>query len=102
MINPRPLDAKVALVTGAAQGLGLETALEFARRGAIPMLLDIDAENLATALGAARGIEPRSLSFVLDVSNKEEWVKTVGEVAGHFGIHRCSGECSRNLYGKAL
>jgi 3-oxoacyl-[acyl-carrier protein] reductase len=85
MNNQKPLDKKVAIVTGAAQGLGLETALEFARRGAIPVLLDIDSEKLGAALAAARGIESRSLSYVLDVSRKDEWVKTVGDVAGLLG-----------------
>jgi len=85
MNDVKPLDNKVALVTGAAQGMGLETALELARRGAIPVLLDINAEKLTTALNAVRGIESRSLSFVLDVSSKDQWIKTVGE------IHRLAG-----------
>jgi 3-oxoacyl-[acyl-carrier protein] reductase len=75
----KPLDKKVALVTGAAQGMGLETSFELARRGAIPVLLDINEERLATALNAVRRLESRSLSFVLDVSNKTQWVETVGE-----------------------
>jgi 3-oxoacyl-[acyl-carrier protein] reductase len=79
------LDKKVALVTGAGQGMGLETALELARRGATPVLLDINAESLAKAVSAARNIDGRSLSFVLDVSSKSQWVEVVGEVYKQLG-----------------
>jgi 3-oxoacyl-[acyl-carrier protein] reductase len=92
----KPLDKKVALVTGAAQGMGLETSLELARRGAIPVLLDSNAEKLATALNAARSVESRSLSFVLDVSNKNQWVETVGEA------HRLLGSADILVNGAAI
>lgn len=44
------LDGQVVLVTGAGSGIGAAGALELARRGAIPVLLDCDADTLeATA-----------------------------------------------------
>lgn len=76
----KPLENRVALITGAAQGMGLATSLELARRGAVPVLLDINAEKLVTAAELARTIESRSLSFVLDVSKKDQWVETVETV----------------------
>jgi 3-oxoacyl-[acyl-carrier protein] reductase len=81
----KALDKKVVLITGAAQGMGLEIALESARRGATPVLLDINAEKLSAALTAARSIENRSLSFVLDVSKREQWVQTTEEIHQRLG-----------------
>jgi NAD(P)-dependent dehydrogenase (short-subunit alcohol dehydrogenase family) len=44
------LDGQVVLVTGAGSGIGAAGAMELARRGAIPVLLDCDADTLeATA-----------------------------------------------------
>lgn len=73
----KPLHGKVALITGAAQGMGLETALELSRRGAIPVLLDTNAEKLISALDSVRAIEAGSLSFTMDVAKKDEWIRTV-------------------------
>jgi len=42
----RDFNGKVVVVTGAANGIGREIALAFARRGAVPALADIDAAGL--------------------------------------------------------
>jgi 3-oxoacyl-[acyl-carrier protein] reductase len=76
----RPLDGKIAIITGAAQGMGLETSLELARRGAITILTDIQAEKLQGALEAVKPIEDRALSLVLDVSNAKSWSEVVETV----------------------
>jgi 3-oxoacyl-[acyl-carrier protein] reductase len=49
------------------------------------VLLDINAESLAKALSAARNIDGRSLSFVLDVGSKSQWIEVVGEVYKQLG-----------------
>jgi NAD(P)-dependent dehydrogenase (short-subunit alcohol dehydrogenase family) len=81
----KPLEGKVAIVTGAAQGLGLEIALELARRGAITILTDIQAEKLGKAGEALAAIDKRSLSLPLDVSSKEQWVEVAETVVKRFG-----------------
>jgi 3-oxoacyl-[acyl-carrier protein] reductase len=81
----KSLDGKVAIVTGAAQGMGLETSLELARRGAITVLTDIQAEKLGQALEIIKAVDSRSTSLALDVSKKEQWIEVVENVQRKFG-----------------
>jgi 3-oxoacyl-[acyl-carrier protein] reductase len=81
----KSLEGKVAIVTGAAQGMGLETSLELARRGVIPILTDIQADKLGHALETAKAINDRALSLSLDVSKKEQWLEVVETVRSRYG-----------------
>jgi len=69
------LAGKVVLITGAAKGIGRETALAFAREGAHLALLDIDETDLeslraeATKIGARVSIAIADLSTERGVSN---------------------------------
>ena len=60
---------KVVLVTGAASGLGAAGALELQRRGAHPVLVDIDPERLQR-ISATIGGHP--LSFRADVARADD------------------------------
>ena len=76
------LDGKVALVTGAASGLGAAVARVVAGAGASVMLTDVNQgplDELAGELGD--GAE----SAVLDVTDEEQWQSTVGKVKERFG-----------------
>ncbi|HWE63700.1 MAG TPA: SDR family NAD(P)-dependent oxidoreductase, partial [Chloroflexota bacterium] len=75
----------VAIVTGAAQGMGLVTAQEFARRGAIPVLVDINAEKLDRSVQSVRDIDQRAMSIAMDVSKKAQWLDMVKCVHDRFG-----------------
>lgn len=79
------LQDKVAIVTGAAQGMGLATARELAARGAIAVLADINAQKLASALESVKEVNPRASSVALDVSKKDQWTRTVRELHEHLG-----------------
>jgi len=77
---------KVVLVTGAASGIGLATALRFGLEGAKVALVDRDAAALPTASAALRSHgagEP--LELVCDVGDERQAGDTVGRVLAHWG-----------------
>jgi NAD(P)-dependent dehydrogenase (short-subunit alcohol dehydrogenase family) len=80
----KPLQDKVAIVTGSAQGMGLTFIEEFTRRGAIPVLADINGERLNSAVEQVRALDQRAAGFVMDVTIKEQWVDMVSEVHRRF------------------
>ena len=77
------LDGKVALVTGAARGIGFETARQMQLRGASVALVDLDAGE---AEAAARRIGRRTIAIAADVSDREQIeaavARTVEELGG--------------------
>ena len=56
-----------------------------AQRGAVPILVDIDADKLATALDTVSEIDDRAGSYVLDVADKDGWEKVSREVVERLG-----------------
>ena len=83
------LQGHIAVVTGAASGIGRAIASGFAREGARVVLLDIDeaaAAKAAQEIGDAGG---HAKSFALDVTNRENCfavAKQVAEKVGHVSI----------------
>ena len=75
---------KVALVTGAARGIGLATAQRFLDDGWSVALLDSDAETLAAAV-AALGVPDRALELPLDVRRPEDADRAIASVREKFG-----------------
>jgi NAD(P)-dependent dehydrogenase (short-subunit alcohol dehydrogenase family) len=81
-------DLPVALVTGAARGIGLAVARMFLQRGHRVALLDIDEATLAQAEAALRheGFgEPLAMALPADVSHPLQVDAAVARTLAHFG-----------------
>ena len=76
------LNGKVALVTGAARGIGFETARQLHLRGASVAVLDLDAEE---AREAAERIGSRAIGLSADVTDQNAMFAAVAEVVEKFG-----------------
>ena len=63
------LTGKVALVTGAAQGIGRAIGLLLARNGADIVVSDINLEKAEETAKEIRGIGPKAMAVKVDVSN---------------------------------
>jgi len=78
-------DGKIAMITGAAVGIGRAAALQFAENGAGVVLLDYNAEKLAQTEQEIRAYTDRVLCFVCDVSNEGQVNESVAAALAHFG-----------------
>lgn len=66
----RPLDDRVALVTGAASGIGRSTALRLAADGAVVGCLDRDADGLRVVAASIEAAGGRASVLVVDVTDR--------------------------------
>jgi NAD(P)-dependent dehydrogenase (short-subunit alcohol dehydrogenase family) len=76
--------SKVALVTGAARGIGLATARRFLADSWRVALLDIEGEQLTRAV-ASLAQPDETLALTCDVSDAKAVAAAIGEVATRFG-----------------
>jgi 3(or 17)beta-hydroxysteroid dehydrogenase len=79
------LDGKVALISGAARGIGAETArlmIEAGAKVAVGDVLDERGREAVRALESARG---EAIYAHLDVTREADWTAAVSAVTGRFG-----------------
>jgi NAD(P)-dependent dehydrogenase (short-subunit alcohol dehydrogenase family) len=85
----RDLNDKVAVVTGAASGIGQATAIEFADKGADLVVSDINEAGLAETVVAIEGKGRKAVALGVDVSRPEQvegMVKKAIDVFGRIDI----------------
>ena len=76
---------RTALVTGAASGMGLETARAFAAHGAHVLLADIDGEAVAREADALRRAGLKASATTLDVGDPASIAKAFAVVDAELG-----------------
>jgi NAD(P)-dependent dehydrogenase (short-subunit alcohol dehydrogenase family) len=80
------LDGKVCVVTGAGAGIGRETAVEMARRGARAVVAaDLREESAAQTAALVKEAGADSLGVGMDVSSSDAVRSLMEATAGRFG-----------------
>ena len=65
------LKDKICIVTGAAQGIGLATALKFAEEGANVVVADLKPEGVDAAVALVRARGAQAMGFALNVTDRD-------------------------------
>ena len=84
MPTPKPLATRVALVTGAASGIGLATATRLAAEGACVVVADLDLAKAQEAAASIGGPDV-AVGVAADVSDGEQVAAAVAEAVLAFG-----------------
>ena len=83
--GPGRVQDKVAMITGAAQGIGRAAALLLAREGAAVAVTDLRADDAAAVAELIRGAGGKARAWKLDVSKETEVAAVVADVGKEFG-----------------
>jgi 3-hydroxybutyrate dehydrogenase len=80
-----PVKNKVVFITGAASGIGLEIARQFAREGASVVLTDIDKAAIAGAVSGLRQEHEAISGIECDVTSESRIVRAMDQAVETFG-----------------
>ncbi|KAL4793099.1 hypothetical protein BDV19DRAFT_380387 [Aspergillus venezuelensis] len=87
---PGRLENKNAIITGAAGGIGLETAILFLREGASVLMTDVNETALDKAIAKAKEVVPdrqgKVETKVVDVSNETHIEEAVAHIDSWGGV----------------
>jgi 3alpha(or 20beta)-hydroxysteroid dehydrogenase len=93
------LVGRVALITGAATGIGAAFARLFAEHGAAVVVTDLDRER---GKAVAQECGPEAVFHELDVTSEEQWTAATAAAVDRFGgldvlVNNAGGTYGRNL-----
>lgn len=81
----KPLSDRVAIITGAGQGIGAEVAAVLADRGATVILNDIMADRVEETAASLRAQGFRAEAAVFDLTDEDDIARAVGAIAAKHG-----------------
>ncbi len=81
----RSISGYIAVVTGAASGMGEATAKLFANEGALVAAIDVNEEGLNRVVAEISSEGKSAKGWILDLSDGEEIKRVFDEIAEHFG-----------------
>ena len=76
---------KSVLITGAARGIGLAAAQEFAREGASVTITDIDADEAEASAAAIRSEGHKAEARWQDVADEAGWTALIDDIVARDG-----------------
>jgi 3-oxoacyl-[acyl-carrier protein] reductase len=79
------LKNKVSIITGAAQGIGLATALKFAKEGAIVIVCDLKQAAIDDAVRQCEALGAQAVGHLMDVTQRAMVDAVVDNVKKQFG-----------------
>jgi 3-oxoacyl-[acyl-carrier protein] reductase len=83
------LAGKVSIITGAGQGIGLATALKFAREGAVVIAADVRQQQVDDAVTQCQALGATAMGLVVDVTQRDmvdAMVKRVMQTHGRIDV----------------
>lgn len=80
------MDEKVVIITGGARGIGRESALSFAQRGAkVVIICDVDTNAAEWALKQIQEISHESTYYQMNVTNRDQVFDVVHTIVEKYG-----------------
>ncbi len=84
------LKDKVAIITGAASGIGAASALAFAREGASVVVADVQIPRGEELVARIQGLDGKAIFIKCDVSNESDVRNMVAKCVEKFGRLDCA------------
>ncbi|MEN0139500.1 MAG: acetoin reductase [Rhodococcus sp. (in: high G+C Gram-positive bacteria)] len=79
------IEGKVALITGAGQGIGRAIALRLASDGADISLVDVNADRIGAVADEVRAVGAKAISLVADVTDRDQVRSAVDRTEDELG-----------------